>query len=370
MKMMLPTLFKRTATNAIQEWNIYAEQHGYTVEWGQVDGAKQSTFMPVEPKNVGRANETTLSQQIQLEMKSKWLSQQDKGYRESIDDIDDAKTYMPMLAKSFDDMGHKIEYPCAIQPKLDGIRCLAYTDNGSVVLLSRKGKTFDVLTTLKQVISGIRLPKRVILDGELFTKDVKFQSIISAVKRDKKNADTDKIQYHIYDCIMLDAPKADFKTRNLFLQDLFKVIGFNKHLKMVATARANSPSDIMKWHKQFTSEGYEGAMARNYSGLYEQNRRSPNLQKVKTFKDEEFEIVGAKECTGKFSGMCTFVCVTKSGAEFEVMPEGTEQERKDYWTKHKELIGKMLNVRFFEWTTSNPPVPRFPTGIRIREEDD
>jgi len=70
-------------------------------------------------------------------------------------------------------------------------------------------------------------------------------------------------------------------------------------------------------------------------------------------------------------GQCTFTCVTEDGAEFGCKPMGTEAQREQYWTDFQagKLTGKMLTVKFFEWTTSDKPVPRFPVGVCIRDYD-
>jgi hypothetical protein len=79
--------------------------------------------------------------------------------------------------------------------------------------------------------------------------------------------------------------------------------------------------------------------------------------------------VGAYENKGKMEGQCTFTCVTEDGAEFGCKPMGTEAQREQYWTDFQsgKLTGRVLTVKFFEWTTSDKPVPRFPVGVCIRD---
>ena len=110
-------------------------------------------------------------------------------------------------------------------------------------------------------------------------------------------------------------------------------------------------------------------MIRNAKGGYQPNRRSPDLQKYKSFKDKEFEIVGAYQNKGKMENQCTFLCRTEDGTEFGVKPMGSEAQREQYWTDFQagKLTGKMLTVKFFEWTTSENPVPRFPVGVCVRD---
>ena len=76
-------------------------------------------------------------------------------------------------------------------------------------------------------------------------------------------------------------------------------------------------------------------------------------------------VIGAEEDK---NGHCVFWCQTKgAGATFKVKPEGDDEYRKQLYKDRVKYSGKMLTVRFFEWTTSIPAVPRFPVGIAIRD---
>lgn len=114
--------------------------------------------------------------------------------------------------------------------------------------------------------------------------------------------------------------------------------------------------------------GYEGIMIRNYAGLYKEDGRSQNLLKYKKFIDQEFPIVGAIRNKGKLENTCVFVC-DHNGEEFKVMCEGSQEEREKLWSDWKNgkiQAGDKLTVKFFSWTSSDKPVPRFPIGVGVR----
>ena len=77
-------------------------------------------------------------------------------------------------------------------------------------------------------------------------------------------------------------------------------------------------------------------MVRNLTGAYAIGKRSANLQKVKTFLDGEYEIVGFAQGTGDETGCVIWVCKTKDGQEFRVRPRGTREERQEYFQNGKD----------------------------------
>jgi predicted DNA-binding WGR domain protein len=90
---LLPTLYKKTATGAAQEWTIGTEGSVIVTRWGQMGGAIQEARDEVKTgKNVGRANETTPIQQAELEAQSQWEKKLKKGYVQNLDDAQAGKT--------------------------------------------------------------------------------------------------------------------------------------------------------------------------------------------------------------------------------------------------------------------------------------
>ena len=48
-----------------------------------------------------------------------------------------------MLAQKFEDRVDGLEFPLYSQPKLDGVRCIVYMQDGELVAKSRQGKPID-----------------------------------------------------------------------------------------------------------------------------------------------------------------------------------------------------------------------------------
>ena len=126
----------------------------------------------------------------------------------------------------------------------------------------------------------------------------------------------------------------------------------------------STESEIHAAQARFVEEGYEGAMVRNLTGAYAIGKRSANLQKVKTFLDGEYLIVGFTQGTGNETGCVIWECHTPAGQPFGVRPRGTQEDRKVLFQNGSDYIGRQLTVRYQELTYYG--VPRFPVGIAIR----
>ena len=122
-------------------------------------------------------------------------------------------------------------------------------------------------------------------------------------------------------------------------------------MRHVKTEVCNSKEDVYKFLDRYMDEGYEGVILRNINGKYEQKKRSVNLQKLKKFLDDEFEITGFTTSEeGKEIGCVIWECVTKDGKKFHVKPKWSYEERKDIYKNGEKFIGKKLTVRYQELT--------------------
>lgn len=231
-------------------------------------------------------------------------------------------------------------------------RCVATKTNNSISLKSRQGKEFVGLNHIREELL-LKMQDGESWDGELYNDDLTFQNIISLVKKDQH--ESIKIEYHIYDVIS----DKTFKER-------FDGISEGKYVKIVDTYDVGSHDEIGQYHLKFVEEGYEGAIIRVGDCPYKAGHRSNKLLKLKNWDDDEFEIVGVKPDVHNEQGM--FICKNPQGGTFDVRMKGEDEERMYYLQHPEEFIGKMVTVKFFEFTTSTPPKPRFPTGLKIKED--
>ena len=114
--------------------------------------------------------------------------------------------------------GHKIIFPAIAQPKLDGVRCTAKMESdGSVSLLSRKGKEFQLLDQIRKAVISTGLPETFILDGELYSDQMDFQRVVGLVRKKTYKNQTDiddmaKVKLNVFDAMDMANPDMTFHS--------------------------------------------------------------------------------------------------------------------------------------------------------------
>jgi len=364
------------------------------IVYGQLDGKKQTTSREyTEGKNLGKKNETTPLQQCMSETRRKWQDKMEKeGYSlvppvlesesetnsnsESNPPLTESKVF-PMLAHTYEPVSSKnkkndIVFPCYVQPKLDGLRCVCYmvkcgnSNDCKVVAQSRTGAYFETVEHICDELRPMLLKNPgLILDGELYTTDIPFEELAGLIKKKKlTEADVERvrcIKYHVYDIVMNDAPYSERHDR------VVGTIGGTKcaHLEVVHTQLIHTVGEFRQAFSEYVAGGYEGIMLRNVGGVYRQNYRSHDLQKYKEFVEAEYPIVGFKEADGRDKGTVVWVCRTAEEREFSVRPRGTQEQRRQWFQEGHTYRGKLLTVIYQELSELN--VPRFPVGKAIRD---
>ena len=370
-----PRLYALASNGKTKWWQVEArsgplgvrENEAEILVWygyeGQEDDKIQFTARRVkEGKNLGRANETTAFEQACAEAESMWIKKCDKNYFPTPVKkiVKEARVLLPMLAHDYKKRGHNVKYPAYVQPKLDGVRCLARKlAPGEIEFISRGGKNFETMSHLVPYLDKLMEPGSV-FDGELFTPKLTFQQLVSAVKRQKTASPfTPLVHYWIYDCILED------KSFDERFNILSKVLTPDGPVRLVHTFEIENEKELLRHHKQFVKAGFEGAIVRNKAGVYRCDFRSPDLLKYKDMMDEEFTIIGGKEGQGKAEGTVVWTCITEDGKEFDVRPTGTDEQRREWWKNLKSFVGKKLTVKFQNY--SDEGVPRFPVAVGIRD---
>jgi DNA ligase-1 len=443
-----PKLYAQDKNGKIKVWTAAVLRSSASgavasrITHGYINGKQQVAYRTCDAgKNIGRSNETSPLEQSISETRRKWLDKKDKeaytenkpadcgeGYGDlsgndfggSDGDGDNAsftRPFLPMLAQTFDpadlEAGSKkkkvIKFPCFVQPKLDGLRCVSYATRSAndlvVCLQSRTGAFF---TGLPHIAAALRpylsQHPNIVIDGELYTDQMPFEELAGLIKKKKITAaDVErlkKVKYHVYDiydhqrydmpfverigllaaavrrcgCVANDAfhssgkPVAGAASSGRMLRSAATTVVATEDaaavVVLVRTEKIAVLSEFRQLFAEFVESGYEGIMLRNAAGVYRANYRSNDLQKYKEFMEDEYRITGYTQGEGRDAGAVIWLCETADGKDFTVRPRGTMEQRRAWFNEGGSYIGKNLTVIYQELTEEGKP--RFPIGKAVR----
>ncbi len=352
----MKVLYKKDSKGKERIWRIWTEGAELIQEAGLLKGKLVRNSKFCTGKNIGKSNETTPAEQALLELESTWKSKKDEGYFETLAEVNTIEVILPMLAKSYGDEKSKIDWtnPVYIQPKLDGMRCLAHITNGEVALISRDGKSITTMGHIEKDLSTIE--EDIILDGELYAHGFNFQENMRLIKKYRVD-ETENIKFHIYDCI----------SKDKFYSRITQAINHASKLKtcqIVDTILISSEKEMIKWHSININDGYEGSIIRHGNEGYKVNGRSSNLLKYKDFQDIDAKIIDVISAPQRPEQGVPVL--EYKGKTFQAGMKFSHEERAEWLKNKKNYIGKIANIRFFEY--SEDGIPRFPVCIGIHED--
>ena len=216
----------------------------------------------------------------------------------------DAKTLRPMLAtpvaKPFSRDGWLFE------PKLDGVRTLAFLRDGDVELRSRRGNAMSV--QYPEVVAAVagQNAHTAVFDGEIVAmnehgvpdfQDIQSRINLSKRAEVKRAAETTPAYYYVFDILYLDG----FDLRDVPLVDrkslLRRALNESEHMKYVDAQR----DDGEALYAAATKMGFEGMVAKRATSKYESDMRSGAWLKVKDVNEQDFVIGGYTEGEGSRS---------------------------------------------------------------------
>lgn len=370
--MQLPTLYKRTELGKIQVWTMHVEGDKFWSVEGLQDGAMTINKPTVcKGKNIGRANETSPSDQAAKEAQAKWRLKKDKGYSETVAGVDKTakKFFKPMLAKKYADFKNRIKFPVLCSRKIDGARLIATKDR----LITRNGKVYSNCQHISKMLEPLfAAHPRWIIDSEIYSHDAPFERIMHVVRQTKPTqADIEEsektVKIYVFDGVA-DDPKEGFKSRfSAIRAEITKLIPDLKYIVFVDNFEAGNHDEIMKFHEQFVSESFEGVMIRIPDAPYE-NKRSSYLLKYKSFTDAEFVIEDVVEGKGVRAGLAgNLLLKLADGRTFGAGLRGNEAYYRQLLKDKKQVIGRKATIRYQE--LSSDGIPRFPVCVSVNPFD-
>lgn len=279
-----------------------------------------------------------------------------------------------------------IKYEVAATLKLDGFRCICIIktidDEHVVNFYTRAGKEIDGLDHIREeilkTIDSTTEPDgffNYVLDGELISNKGDWSS--TAQSASSKDNDKSDLEYHVFDGLPLDEFWNGESTNEyydrmvsldfLFSYDVESSLDFVKRVPVLSIGTAEDcVSQWMPWVKE---SGYEGLMLNSVDGKYV-TKRTSDLMKVKEFYTDDLLVLDVFEGEGAIANMLGGVIVDYKGHEVRVGSGFNHDDRHKYWKNKADIIGKVIEVQYFEETTNikdDGLSLRFPTykGIRI-----
>lgn len=305
------------------------------------------------------------------------------------------------LAEKFDST-QDVNYPVAVEPKLDGLRIIIVFKNGRGVGKTRSGKEYNPV--LQHIISELG-PKVVdgAVDGEIladwepdsflacyggkrykspwgktqamlktgtsggvFNPDRVSDTMWTELQRDLKFHAFDLISLDVYDPA-IGVDKTPFRKRRAALRDLVNSLGEDASTKLMYQEIAADREELDKAHVEFMRQQFEGSMIKMLEAPYFPSRTSVMLKR----KEEEFIdgiIIAIKEGTGRNLGRAGSYKVRLMNGEIVDCNVRGDQNRIDHWDRQEEIIGTRVEMTRQKDAKAVTSGARFPVFVRLRDD--
>lgn len=277
--------------------------------------------------------------------------------------------------------------------KLDGIRCIIFGG----VAYSRSLKRIPNLSIQAYVQYHAEAMDG--MDGELIVGDKNapdvFNQSTSGVMRIEGEPD---FTFWVFDRWHPTATWLERYARLVNHSRLPARVKLLEHFPVEVNPEAtdfDEDNSIDEFEAKMLAQGAEGIMLRDSDAKYKCGRsgtKNPELQKVKRFVDNEFEIIGwepkytntneaktnelgrtarstAKDGMVALDTMGSLILRTSKGDTFSCGSGMTDAIREDLWERRETLLGQLAKVKYFDVGTGYK-TPRFPVLVGIRHKDD
>ena len=294
----------------------------------------------------------------------------------------------PMLTKTAEEPFSKDGW--IYEPKLDGIRSIAYINESEVRLISRRG--INVTERYPLIEKSLEENEDdIILDGEITAIDSQGRPSFQLLQRAGQTSDKEglRIVFYVFDILYADGRNLvdhPLSSRRRILRQKLKQSDVVKIVNGLG-------SDGLKAFQACVDIDLEGIVAKKLDSVYKPGTRTADWLKVKSFKSSELLICGYSEGAGSRSdqfgalllgyfddhGELTYAGSVGTGFNSKIMREllgimkplerktspfglKTGKKRDVTWLTPK-LVAE---IKFSEWTADG--LLRIPVFLRLRED--
>lgn len=262
--------------------------------------------------------------------------------------------------------------PYYFEKKYDGVRCVSWIDGdlrivaydkANLAMYSRNGKELTQLIPFFR--KQLKIPKGFALDGELFLRD--FSTTMSLVMSEHVSQYPD---YYLFDIVPVDTVlkgkvyRIGYEKRK---QELKRVVSkCGDKVRFIETEKSNfkNRQQIDNLIDKLIGKGFEGCVFKLSGSPYVPKRSLYWLKgkKVFTLDLKVVNVIASKEHPGQVQAI-----VCNLGKLNQPVGSGLTLKQRIEWYQHpEEIIGKIVEVKFVEYTKLG--YLRQPTFVRIRTD--
>lgn len=188
----------------------------------------------------------------------------------------------------------EVTYPVRVEPKLDGLRCIAIKRDGKVTFWTRNGTELDSMPKIKAVLEKAKFDN-VVLDGEGMAADWNESASVMMSKTQK---DDSNLFYNVFDAMpVIDWDKQEcempYRDRAILVRNIVEICQ-STHVRQVTHIMAKNEDELRAYFAKCMDTGFEGVMLKTLNTPYE-FKRSKNILKLKPCVTYEGVIVGHYE---------------------------------------------------------------------------
>lgn len=273
----------------------------------------------------------------------------------------------------------KVEFPCLVSPKLDGIRVLGIDGKAMSRTMKEIPNRFIQSVFATGVFDG--------LDGEIIVGPANASDVYRVTNSAVMSRDgAPDFTFHIFDVWNAGG---EFEDRlSVANNQIYPRIVHVPHVTVFDMA------GLLAWEQTWLEQGYEGLMGRSPTAPYKQGRATMKegyLWKLKRFSDAEYAVVGFEELmhndneatidalghTKRSSHMenkrggsvlGALVLQHPEAGEFRCGTGFTAEQRAEIWDNRDRYLGALAKVKHFEIGVKD--LPRFPVFLGWRDQID
>jgi DNA ligase-1 len=299
------------------------------------------------------------------------------------------KITKPMKAEECPEL-EKLNYPCFLTPKIDGIRCLKR--DGKALSSTFKPIPNEYVRTQieKYLPDGI--------DGEIITvnEDGNLEEFNDIQSKIMSRGGEPLFRFVAFDYVK-DELNVPYLERTIHLRYYWEHGPGPLFLEALFPEKVESPEEFRKIEEMWLAKGFEGVMVRSGDGPYKCGRSTVKegfLLKRKPFEDSEAEIIGLEEAmtntnaveknelghtkrSSKKAGMVSsgtlgkfLVRDIKTGVEFGIGTGKalTKALKKQIWDNQSDYLGKIITYSYQKVGMKDKA--RIPSFKGFRHKDD